>query len=45
MRCELDTNAQPKGIKVADAEMKTLNVTDDQFHPDRNDTIKPGEKI
>ena len=41
VRCELDTNAYPKGIKVADAEMKALNLTGDKFHPDCNYSISP----
>jgi len=41
VRCELDTNAYPKGIKVADAEMKALNLTADEFHPDWNYSIAP----
>jgi hypothetical protein len=41
VRCELDTNAYPKGIKVADAEMKALNLTGDKFHPDWNYSIAP----
>ncbi len=30
-----------KGIKVPDAEMDTLNLTGDAFHPEWNYTIKP----
>ena len=44
VRSELDTNAYPKGIKVTDQEMKTLNLKGDQFHPDWNYTIAPREK-
>ena len=29
IRCELDSNTYPKGIKVSDAEMATLNMTRD----------------
>ncbi len=43
VRCELDTNAYPKGIKVADAEMRALNLTGDEFHPDWNYSIAPRE--
>ena len=39
--CELDTNTYAKGIKVSDAEMATLNLTGDKFHPDWNYTIAP----
>jgi hypothetical protein len=41
VRCELDTRAYPKGIKVSDAEMDTLNITGDAFHPEWNYTIAP----
>jgi len=41
VRCELDTRAYPKGIKVSDAEMETLNITGDAFHPEWNYTIAP----
>ena len=33
IRCELDAHAYPKGIKVSDEEMATLNLTRDPFHP------------
>src|SRR3984893_845402 len=41
VRCELDTHDYPKGIKVSDAEMATLNITGDTFHPEWNYTISP----
>jgi hypothetical protein len=41
VRCELDTRDYPKGIKVSDAEMKTLNIKGDAFHPEWNYTISP----
>jgi hypothetical protein len=41
VRCELDTRDYPKGIKVADAEMMTLNIKGDTFHPEWNYTISP----
>ena len=34
VRCELDTRAYAKGIKVSDAEMATLNIKGDAFHPE-----------
>ena len=37
----LDTRTYEKGIKVSDAEMATLNLTGDDFHPEWNYTIKP----
>jgi hypothetical protein len=41
VRCELDTRTYPKGIKVSDAEMETLNIKGDTFHPEWNYTISP----
>src|SRR6202790_1628666 len=41
VRCELDTRTYPKGIKVTDAEMATLNIKGDAFHPEWNYTISP----
>ena len=41
IRCELDTNAYPKGIKVPDEDMATLNLKGDKFHPDWNYSISP----
>ena len=41
VRCELDTRCYPKGIKVSDAEMATLNIKGDAFHPEWNYTISP----
>jgi hypothetical protein len=41
VRCELDTKTYPKGIKVSDAEMATLNIKGDAFHPEWNYTISP----
>jgi hypothetical protein len=38
---ELDTNAYPKGLKVTDAEMASLNIQGNDFHPDWNYTISP----
>ena len=39
--CELDTNTYQKGIKVTAAELASINVSCDQFHPDWNYTISP----
>jgi hypothetical protein len=41
VRCELDTRTYQKGIKVSDAEMATLNIKGDAFHPEWNYTILP----
>ena len=37
----LDTATYEKGIKISDAEMATLDITGDDFHPEWNYTIKP----
>jgi hypothetical protein len=37
----LDTRNYQKGIKVSNAEMKSLNITGDPFHPEWNYTIRP----
>ena len=39
--CALDTRIYQKGIKIKDAEMATLAITGDAFHPDWNYTINP----
>ncbi len=41
VRCELDERAYPKGIKVSDTEMATLNIKGNAFHPEWNYTIAP----
>lgn len=41
VECALDERTYEKGIKVSDAEMATLNITGDDFHPDWNYTIRP----
>ena len=41
VRCELDTRDYPKGIKVSDEQMTTLNIKGDKFHPEWNYTISP----
>jgi hypothetical protein len=40
IHCGLDRNSYPKGIKVS-AEMATLNITRDAFHPEWNYSIAP----
>ena len=39
IRCDLDPDLYPEGIKVSDAEMASLNTTRDAFHPEWNYTI------
>lgn len=41
VKCELDSNVYPKGIKVSDEEMKRLNIKRDDFHGEWNYTIAP----
>jgi Rhodopirellula transposase DDE domain len=41
IRCELDRNLYPKGIKVSDEELATLNIKRDKFHPEWNYAIAP----
>jgi hypothetical protein len=41
VRCELDTRSYPKGIKVSDAEMASLNIKGDAFHPEWNYSLSP----
>jgi hypothetical protein len=41
VRAEIDPNTYPKGLKIRDAEMATLNITRDEFHGEWNYTLKP----
>ena len=41
VRSELDTNAYPKGVKVGDAEMKSLYHQRDTFHGEWNYSLMP----
>ena len=41
VRCELDENLYPAGIKVSDEDMAQLNILRDDFHGEWNYTIKP----
>lgn len=41
VRSELDTNVYPKGIKVEDADINSLNLHRHTFHGDWNYTLKP----
>jgi hypothetical protein len=45
VRCELDTRNYPKGLKVEDAEMASLNIKGDAFHPEWNYTVSPREPV
>ncbi|MDZ7790139.1 MAG: ISAzo13 family transposase [Xanthomonadales bacterium] len=41
VRCELDQESYPAGIKVSDSEMNSLNLRRHDFHGDWNYTISP----
>src|SRR6266566_394745 len=41
VRCELDQNTYPAGIKVSDAEIEAVNLTRHDFHGEWNYTIGP----
>lgn len=45
IRCELDTNNYPKGIKISDAQLEKVNIKRHAFHGDWNYTIAPVRKI
>ena len=38
VECALDTRTYEKGVKVSDAEMASLDITGDEFHPEWNYT-------
>jgi transposase len=41
VRCQIDTNSYPKGIKISDDIMDSLNIQKDLFHGEWNYTISP----
>lgn len=41
VRCELNPNTYPSGIKVSDAEIGTINLTRHDFHGELNYTVSP----
>lgn len=41
VKCELDTNKYPKGIKVSDKELRQVNIVHDEFHGEWNYAIHP----
>jgi hypothetical protein len=44
VRAELDENKYPKGVKVSDAQLDTVNLSRHSFHGDWNYTISPSRK-
>lgn len=41
IQCQLDQNHYPKGIKITDLELASVNTVGDEFHPNWNYTIIP----
>lgn len=41
IRAELDRGQYPKGIKITDAQLASLNLKPDNFHGDWNYTVLP----
>lgn len=41
VKCTMDYNTYPKGVKVTDKELKNVNLIRDSFHGEWNYTIKP----
>jgi hypothetical protein len=41
VRCELDRGRYPKGLKITDAQMATINIEPGKFHGEWNYTIHP----
>jgi hypothetical protein len=41
VRCQLDQNSYPAGIKVSDAQMRAINLTRHDFHGEWNYTLSP----
>ena len=41
IQCQLDLNQYPKGIKISDDELASVNIIGDDFHPNWNYTILP----
>lgn len=39
IECEIDTNSYPKGVKVTDTQMQSINIDRDSFHGEWNYTI------
>ena len=45
IQCQLDLNQYPKGIKVSDDELSSVNIVGDEFHPNWNYSILPKTTI
>ena len=44
VRCEIDGNLYPKGIKVTDQEMEAINIARNEFHGEWNYAISPNQQ-
>jgi hypothetical protein len=44
VRCEIDGNRYPRGIKVAEAEIRAINISRNEFHGEWNYTISPNQQ-
>jgi hypothetical protein len=45
VRCEIDPNTYPPGVKVTDAEMDAINIRRHEFHGDWNYSINPQSPV
>ena len=45
VRCQLDRNSYPAGIKVSDAQMRAINLARHDFHGEWNYTVNPTPKL
>jgi hypothetical protein len=45
VRCEIDPNSYPAGVKVTDDEMDAINILRHKVHGDWNYTIKPQTSV
>jgi len=45
VKVELDKSAYPKGVKVTDATMGSININRDDFHGDWNYSICPHQRL
>lgn len=41
IQCQLDSSQYPKGIKISDKELASVNMIGDAFHPNWNYSILP----
>jgi Rhodopirellula transposase DDE domain len=45
VECALDPRTYEKGIRISDAQMKTLDITGDTFHPEWNYTVRQRHSV